>query len=162
MAEAFLKAAHTFTSDNGYKLIESLVEESMLLKMQLGSKTKETDDLRAEIISLKTRYEDRLQENLEIYRRQRNRLARENVALEKDIITLNTVIYEKDATTTKLNQILDGISTQLDHFGQWLDQEKEKLRITNMSMETLQQLLTDKDMGIESLEQELRNEEIAI
>ncbi|KAH8799797.1 hypothetical protein F5884DRAFT_758274 [Xylogone sp. PMI_703] len=159
MAEAFITAVRGFSSDNSYKLIESLVEESLVLKMRLGAKTKEADDLKNEMTSLK-RYEDRLQENLELYRKQRNELSRENDQLEKEIHTLNTIIQEKDATMTELSRILDGVPTQLTQFVEWLDEEKEKLRVANTGIEALQQIVTDKDKQIESLEQELRNQQV--
>ena len=61
--------SETLSSDDRNKEIASIIDMVSLMKRAIESKSKELDDLRAYITSLKTRYASRLQEDVELFGR---------------------------------------------------------------------------------------------
>jgi chromosome segregation ATPase len=161
-AEALLTAVRTLTSDNGYKAIVSLTEEIPPLKRQIESKTKEADGLRAEIVSLKARHQERLQEDLELYRAQHNKVEGENSELSGNISTLERTIREKDRAIAELSRTVKNLQSQLEQSRKSLDKEREKVTTANGEITKLQQGQKDKDIDIEKLKEALRKEQIKV
>src|SRR5690242_3158696 len=86
--ETLLANIRILALDDSYKTIAGMFDEAPRLKDLIESKDIELSNLRNEITGLKSRHENRLQKDLELYRTQRNKLEEEKAALAGTISTL--------------------------------------------------------------------------
>jgi chromosome segregation ATPase len=156
VVEAFITALRSLASDDNYKAIASVFDEVPLLKGQVEYKNAELDTIGEEIARLKTRHKDRIQEDLELYRTQRNKLEEAKAKLERDVTAQKSVVKEGDNAIAKLNQRQKTMQGELDLAKKSIDEEKKKVENANTGIIELQQTLKSKNTEINKLKEELR------
>jgi chromosome segregation ATPase len=158
VVEALVTNVRNLASDDGYKAIASVFDEIPPLKAQIKSKDAELDRLRVKITSLETTHENRVQENLEIYCTQRNKLEEEKAQFSREISTLTANVQQRDVAAKENHQTQDALRGQLDLARKSLDEEKKKVMAANAAITKLQEGLKGKDTGIDKLKEGLQNE----
>ncbi|CZR56357.1 uncharacterized protein PAC_06245 [Phialocephala subalpina] len=129
--EALITNIRNLASDDSYKAIEGVFDKVPRLEGLIESKDIELGNLRNEIIELKSRQEDRIQEDLERYRKQRNNLEEEKAALAGIISTLEATIKQKDVASTEHTRTQTALQGQLDEVTKFLGAEKDKVAAAN-------------------------------
>ncbi len=162
VVEALVTNVRNLASDDGYKAIASVFDEIPPLKAQIKSQDAEVDRLRVKIKSLETTHENRVQENLEIYCKQRSKLEDEKAQFSRDISTLTAKIQQRDVATIENNRSLDALRGQLDLAKKSLDEEKKKVVAANAATTKLEESLRGKDAEIDKLKEGLRNEKAQV
>ena len=147
-------------SDDGYKAIASLFDEIPKLNAEIQSQKTELDHLTVKIKSLEATHKQSVQETLEIYCTQRNKLQEEKAQLSKDISTLTTKIQQRDVAATENQRIQDALRGRLDLAKKSLDEEKEKVVGANAAITKLQGSLKGKDLEIDNLKESLHIEKV--
>jgi chromosome segregation ATPase len=132
------------------------------LNAQIKSQDAELDRLRVNIKRLETTHENRVQENLEIYCTQRNKLEEEKALVLRDISTLTTKIQQRDVAAIENQRIQDTLRGQLDLAKKSLDEEKKQVVAANVAIKKLQESLRGKDAGIDKLKESLHNEKVQV
>jgi chromosome segregation ATPase len=160
--EALVTNVRSLASEDGYKAIAGVFDEIPKLNIQIKSQDAELDRLRVKIKSLETTHENRVQEDLEIYCTQRNKLEEEKAQLSRDISTLTTKIQERDVAAIENQRIQDALRGQLDLAKKSLDKEKKKVVAANAATTKLQESLKGKDTGIDKLKGSLHNEKVQV
>ena len=145
-------------SDDSYKIITGVFNDIPKLKGLIESKDTELGNLKTEITELESRYESRLQENLELYRTQQNKLEEEKVKFAGTISALETTIQQKDAALSEHARTRNVLRGQLDQVTKLLGAEKDKVAAVNADITKLEQSIKGKDAGIDNLKDSLRNE----
>lgn len=156
--EALITNIRNLASDDSYKAIAGVFDNVPRLEGLVESKDIELGNLRNEIIELKSRQEDRIQEDLERYRMQRNNLEEEKAALAGIISTLEATIKQKDVASTEHTRTQTALQGQLDEVTKFLGAEKDKVAATNKDITKLQQSMKGKDLKIYNLKNSLQNE----
>ncbi|TVY40184.1 hypothetical protein LOCC1_G005539 [Lachnellula occidentalis] len=156
--EMLLTNIRNLTSDDSFKTIVGVFDETPRLKGLIESKDNELRDLKGEISELKTRHENRLQENLELYRTQQNKLEEEKAALARTISTAEATIQAKDAASAEHTRTQDSIQAELSQVAKLLDAEKKKLAAANTDITKLQQSIKGRDIGLDKLKECLKAE----
>jgi chromosome segregation ATPase len=160
--EALVTNVRNLASNDGYKAIASVFDEIPQLNAQIESQDAELNRLRVNIKALETTHESRIQEDLEIYCKQRNKLEEEKGQLSKDISTLTTKVQQRDAAAIENQRIQDTLRGQLDLAKKSLDEEKKKVIAANAATTRLQESLRGKDTGIDKLKETLQNEKVQV
>jgi chromosome segregation ATPase len=160
--EALVTNVRNLASNDGYKAIASVVNEIPQLNAQIKSKDTELNRLRGNIKSAETTYESRVQEHLEIYCKQRNKLQEEKAQSSKDILTLRAIVEQRDVAAIENQRIQDTLREQLDLAKKSLDEEKKKVVAANAAITKLQEILQEKDTGIDKLKETLHNEKVQV
>jgi chromosome segregation ATPase len=158
VVEAFVTAVRNLTSDDSYKAVEGVFEEIPRLKGQIESKDTELGHVRKEAGGIKTKYETRLQDELELYRTRHNKLEEEKDKLAANISTHTATIQQRDKTVAELNRVQDELKRQLGLLKKSLGEEAKKVTNANAEITELQQSLKAKDAEVDKLKDSLRNE----
>lgn len=154
-AQSLIISIRNLATDDSYKAIAGIVDEISLLKKQLGSKDQEANDLRAKIGNLEKSHLTRLQDELELFRTQHNKLEVEKTDLSKTIGVHETTIDERDGTITKLKQALASSHAQFERAKKSLEDEKTKLSTSGKEITRLQKSWKSKETEVESLKESL-------
>lgn len=157
--EVLVTNIRNLASDDSYKTIAGVFDEIPRLEGLVESKDIELGNLRNEITELKSRHEKRIQEDLELYRTQRNKLEEEKTTLTGTISTLEAIIQQKDAASAEHTRTQDALQKQLDQITALLGAEKDTVTAANEDITKLQQSIKEKDLGIDNLKDRLHNEE---
>ncbi|CZR66098.1 uncharacterized protein PAC_15999 [Phialocephala subalpina] len=156
--EALVTNIRNLVLDDSYKTIAGVFDEIPRLNGLIESKDIELSNLVNEITELKSRHKDRLQEDLELYRTQQNKLEEEKVSLTGTISTLEATIQEKDDASAVHIRTQDALQEQLDQVTKLLDAEKEKVATANADTTNLLQSIKGKDLEIDNLKDSLQKE----
>ena len=146
------------TSDPSFKTVAGVFDQIPQLKEQIASKDVKLLDFEKEITGLKSQHETQLKENLELYRKAQNSLESENKTLVGKISTLETSIKQRDAALSDHTRTQSDLQGKLEKATKQLSAEKDKLLTANGDMTKLLQNLKGKDVGIERLKENVRNE----
>ena len=125
--EALVTNVRKLASDDSYKAIANILDETPRLKTQIKTKDDELNHLKEEINSLKTTHANRVQENLDTYCTQRSRLEGEKAQLSKEISTLTATIGQKDVAAAERHRLQNELRVQLGIANKSLEEEKKKL-----------------------------------
>jgi len=156
--ETLLTNIRNLALDDSYKTIAGVFDEIPRLNALIESKDTELSTLKHEITELKGRHEHRLQEDLELYRTQRNKLEEEKLTLAGTISTLEATITKNDAASAEHTRTQNVLQGQLDHATALLGTERGKIAALNMEITELQHNIKGKDVGIDKLKECLKNE----
>ena len=156
--EALVTNVRKLASDDSYKAVANMFDETPRLKAQINSKDAELNHLKEEINSLKTTHANRVQENLDTYCTQRSKLEGEKTQLSKEISTLTTNIEQKDVAAAEHHRLQNELRRQFDLANKSLEEEKRKLVTANAEITKLHEELKRKDTGIDKLEESLNNQ----
>ncbi|KAH8592633.1 hypothetical protein B0O99DRAFT_597074 [Bisporella sp. PMI_857] len=148
------------TSNDNYKTIAGVFGEIPRLKEVIELKDSELVGLRREITELRSKYENRLQDNLEMYRKQQNNLEKENATSTTTILNLESVIKEKNVASEEHTRAQNVLQEKLEQVTKLLDAEKKKVAGATADVSKLQQIIKGKDLGIDKLKESLRNEKV--
>jgi chromosome segregation ATPase len=107
--------------------------------------------------SLEKKHQNRLQDDLELFRKQQNKLEVEKTKLSENVAVHIATIQEEDDATTKLKQALGKLQAQLDTARNSLDEEKKKAVHSNTATTQLEQSLKAKDTEVDKLKESLSN-----
>ena len=160
--EALVTTVRNLASDDSYKAIANMFDEIPRLRSQIESKSKEADAFEGEITRLKKRHESRLQEDVELYRTQQNKLEAEKTELSGKISTLTATIKQKDKAIVELKDAKNNVCGHLDQARKSLDEEMKKLTAVNTEITKLQQTLKVREVEIDKQKESLRDEKIQV
>lgn len=160
--EALVISVRNLASTDSYKTIASVFEEIPQSAAQIKSQDAELNRLRVNIKTLEITHASRIEGNLEIYCKQRNKFEEEKAQFSKDISTLTTKVQQRDVAATENQRIQDTIRAQLELAKKSLDEEKKKVVAANAAMAKLQESLRGKDTGIDKLKESLHNERVQL
>ncbi|KAH9213907.1 hypothetical protein DL95DRAFT_409857 [Leptodontidium sp. 2 PMI_412] len=157
--EVLITNIRSLASDDNYKAIAGVFDEIPRLQGRIQSKDIELGNLSNKITELKSRHKNRLQEDLELYRTQHNKLEGDKAKLTEKISTLEATIQERDAALAEHTRTKDALQGQLDQITALLGAEKDKVTAANEGITELQQSLKDRGLEIDNLKDSLHNEE---
>jgi chromosome segregation ATPase len=160
--EALVTNVRNLASNDGYKAIANVFNEIPQLNAQIKSQDAELNRLRVNIKRLETTHESRVQEDLEIYCKQRNKLEEEKAQFSKDISTLTAKVQQSDVAATENQRNQNTLRGQLDLAKKSLDEGKKKVVAANAAISKLQESLRGKDTGIGKLKESLHNEKVQV
>lgn len=157
--EFLITNIRSLASDDNYKAIADVFDEIPRLQGRIQSKDIELGNLSNKITELKSRHKNRLQEDLELYRTQHNKLEGDKAKLTEKISTLEATIQERDAALAEHTRTQDALQGQLDRITALLGAEKDKVTAANEGITELQQSLKDRGLEIDNLKDSLHKEE---
>ena len=156
--ESLFTSIRNLSSDDNYKIVACVFDELPILKEEVKLKDQKVAKLSNEITGLRNQHENRLQENLELYRRQYNELEKANATLIGRITSLEGTVKERDVASGEHTRTQNALQAKLEQISKQLNAEKEKVVVANAEISKLQATIRGKDVGLENLKDSVRSE----